>query len=65
MSLTLSSKVQFVWEGHKNLQNLRQGFDVYLVNLKTTRKIKQIFVSLAFSEKLNFTDNSHQLELIP
>ena len=29
-------------------------FDIYLVNVKTMRKIAQIFV--AFSEKLNFTN---------
>ena len=46
-------KVQFFWEGHKNLRNLPHGFDIYLVNIKTMRKIAQIFV--AFSEKLNFT----------
>ena len=33
--------------------NLPHGFDIYLVNVKTMRKIVQIFV--AFSEKLNFT----------
>ena len=32
--------------------NLPHGFDIYLVNVKTMRKIAQIFV--AFSEKLNF-----------
>ena len=45
-------EVQLFWEGHKNLRNLSHGFDIYLVNGKTTRKIAQIFV--AFSEKLNF-----------
>ena len=45
-------KVQLFWEGHKNLRNLPHGFDIYLVNVKTTRKIAEIFV--AFSEKLNF-----------
>ena len=43
-----SNKVQVFWEGHKNLH-----FDIYQVNVKTMRKIAQIFV--AFSEKLNFT----------
>ena len=46
-------KVQLFWEGHKNLRNIPHGFDIYLVNVKTMRKIAQIFV--AFSEKLNFT----------
>ena len=46
-------KVQLFWEGHKNLHNLSHGFDIYLVNVKTMKKIAQIFV--AFSEKLNFT----------
>ena len=48
----LPAKVQFFWEGHKNLHNLPHGFEIYLVNIKTMRKIAQIFV--AFSEKLNF-----------
>ena len=33
--------------------NLPYGFDIYLVNVNSMRKIGQIFV--AFSEKLNFT----------
>ena len=45
-------KVQLFWEGHKNVRNLPHGFDIYLVNVKTMRKIAHIFV--AFSEKLNF-----------
>ena len=35
------------------MRNLPHGFDIYLVNVKTMRKIVQIFV--AFSEKLKFT----------
>ena len=50
--LNRSNKVQLFWEGHKNLRNLPHGFDIYLVSVKTMRKIAQIFV--AFSEKLNF-----------
>ena len=35
------------------MRNLPHGFDmIYLVNVKTMRKIAQVFV--AFSEKLNF-----------
>ena len=34
------------------MRDLPHGFDIYLVNVKTMRKIAQIFVS--FSEKLNF-----------
>ena len=45
--ISAESKVQLFWEGHKN------GFDIYLLNIKTMRNIAQIFV--AFSEKLNFT----------
>ena len=45
-------KVQLFWEGYKNMRNLPNGFDIYLVNVKTMRKKAQIFV--AFSEKLNF-----------
>ena len=33
--------------------NLSHDIDIYLVNVKTMRKISQIFV--AFLEKLNFT----------
>ena len=47
-------KVQLFLEGHKILRNLPHGFDIYLVSVKTMRKIAQIFV--AFSEKLNFKE---------
>ena len=47
-----NDKVHFFWEDHKKLRSLPQGFDIYLVNVKTMSKIAQIFV--AFSEKLNF-----------
>ena len=46
-------EAQLFWEGHKKLRNLPHGFDIYLVNAKSMRKILQIFV--AFPEKLNFT----------
>ena len=49
----LAAKAQLFWEGHKNLGNLPHGFDIYLVIVKTMRKIAEIFV--AFSEKLKFT----------
>ena len=45
-------KVQLFSEGHKNVRNRPYGFEIYLVNIKTIRKISQIFVG--FSEKLNF-----------
>ena len=45
-------KFSFSEKATKNLRNLPYGFDIYLVNIKTMRKIAQIFV--AFSEKLNF-----------
>ena len=45
-------KVQLFWEGHRNLRNLPHSFDICLVNVKTMRKISQIFVG--FSEMLNF-----------
>ena len=35
------------------MHNLPHGFDIYLVDIKTMKKIAQIFV--AFSEKQNFT----------
>ena len=47
-------KVQLFREDLKNLRNLPHGFDIYLVNVKTMRKIAQIFE--VFSEKLNFKD---------
>ena len=34
------------------MRNRPYGFDIYLVNVKTIRRMAQIFV--AFSEKLNF-----------
>ena len=45
-------KVQLFWEGHKNVHNCPNGFEIYLVTVKTIRTIAHIFV--AFSEKLNF-----------
>ena len=52
MVCTYIIKVHLFWEGHKNLHDHPYGFDNYLVNIKTIRKIAHIFV--AFSEKLNF-----------
>ena len=43
-------KVQFFWEGYKNVRNLPDGFEICLVKVKTMRTIAQIFV--AFSEKV-------------
>ena len=39
-------------KGHKTLRHLPHGFDIYLVNVKTIKKMAQIFVT--FLEKLNF-----------
>ena len=50
---TQACKVQLFWEGHKNLNNLPHGFEIYLVNIKPLWTNAQIFV--VFSEKLNFT----------
>ena len=36
------------------MRNRPDGFDIYLVNVKTIRTIAHIFV--VFSEKLNFTE---------
>ena len=44
------------------MRNLPYGFDIYLVSVKTMRKIVQIFV--AFSEKLNFTNKNAASEMI-
>ena len=59
-------KVQLFWEGHKNVHNRPDGFDIYLVNVKTIGTIVHIFV--VFSEKLNFTenhkDNKRRLETV-
>jgi len=44
--------VQLLLEGQKNVWNLLYGFEIYLRNVKTMRKILQIFV--AFPEILNF-----------
>ena len=51
-------KVQLFWEDLKNLRNLPHVFDIYLVNVKTMRKITQIFV--VFSDKLNVMQHSNQ-----
>ena len=53
-------KVQLFWEGHKNVRKRPYGFEIYLLNFKTIRTIAQIFV--AFSEKLNFTYASGNVE---
>ena len=54
----ISFKVQLFWEGHKNLCHPSYGSDIYLVNVKTIRRMAQIFV--AFSENLNFKFLSDQ-----
>ena len=41
------------------MRDLLHSFDIYLVNVKTIRKIAQIFV--AFSEKLNFKGKIYML----
>ena len=43
------------------MHNRPDGFDIYLVNVKTIRTIAHIFV--VFSEKLNFTTTSSNLYL--
>ena len=52
ISLDRAFKVQLFREGHQNLRYPPYGFDIYLVNVKTIRRMAQSFV--AFSEKLNF-----------
>ena len=47
-------KVQLFWKGHKNLHHFPHGFDIYIVNVKTIRKMALIF--LGFLEKLNCND---------
>ena len=37
-------KVQLLWEGHKNLHNFPHG-NIWLVNVKTMRRIAQFFVA--------------------
>ena len=41
--------------------HLTYGFDIYLVNVKTIRRMAQIFVP--FSEKLNFIDVAPKVTL--
>ena len=43
------------------MRNLLYGFDIYLVNVKTMRKIAQIFE--AFSGKLNFNAPSKTISV--
>ena len=45
-------KFSFSNKAKKDLPNLLHGFDIYLVNVKTMKKITQIFV--VFSDKLIF-----------
>ena len=54
MWLAYRFKVQLFWEGRKNLRHPPYGFEIYLLNVKTIRRMAQIFV--AFSEKLNFNN---------
>ena len=46
----------FYWFPWHHLLITQISFDIYLVNVKTMRKIAEIFV--AFSEKLNFNKGS-------
>ena len=39
-------KVQLFWEGLKNVRNRPNGFEIYMVNVKTMRTITQIFSGL-------------------
>ena len=41
----LNYKVQLFWEGHKNLRHPPYGFDIYLVNVKTIKRMAQILVA--------------------
>ena len=54
-------------ELYKNFRHPPYGFDIYLVNVKTIRRMAQIFV--AFSEKLNFKDifvpNLNEAQFMP
>ena len=52
-------KIQLFWEGHKKFRNLPRGFDFYLVNVKTIRRMAQTFV--VFSEKPNFMSDKIQI----
>ena len=45
-------KVRTFWEAHKNLSNLPHALYIYLVNVKTMRKIFSNFV--CFSDSPNF-----------
>ena len=52
LNVSRKLKCSFSEKATKICAFLPHGFDIYLVNVKTMRKIVQIFV--AFSEKLNF-----------
>ena len=45
--MDLHIKVQFFWEGHKNVRNRPYEFKIYLVKVKTMRMIAQIFVAFS------------------
>ena len=51
-------KVQFFWEGHKDLVQSSSWFWRFLVMSKLRWRLRQIFV--AFSEKLNFIGKSFE-----
>ena len=51
-NILLKYKLQLFWEGHKYVRNRPYGFEIYLINIKTIKKIAQIFA--AFLGKLNF-----------
>ena len=58
-------KVQFLWEGHKDLVQPSSRFWRYLVMSKPCGRLRQILV--AFSEKLNFTKRTsikHKLSIL-
>ena len=53
-------KGQIFWEVYKNLRNLPDCFEIFLVNVKTMRKIAKILV--AFSEKQDFSYSFNYLK---
>ena len=57
--LLMLRKVRTFWEAHKIRNNLSRGFDIYLVNVKTTRKF--FFQILCVSQKVRTLRNDRSM----
>ena len=51
LRLNIISKVRTFWAGHKNLKQPPTWFDIYLVNVKSSERLFQIFVAFYLRPK--------------